>query len=217
MIRAGMPLLLAALAVGCGDQIQFSPPPRSSEAPGPAGSQRIDPHGSPDGNPTRGAANPHGPIPTNPHGGVAPAGGKPGTSPGEASDPFLEEGDAGRPAVAGGSAPATVTEHFAGRIALADGVTVPPGCTLFVMAKRADVRQPTMVTRITNATFPVEFRLTSKDVFGPDTAVDQPLQLGYILTAGSDVAPVAGRFYKRHYFDELHAPGTKDVSLVITP
>jgi hypothetical protein len=77
--------------------------------------------------------------------------------------PSPEELMGGAPAVAGMTAPENAGPPIAGTISIADGASVPPGATLFVIARTGEAGPPTAVLRRSAPSFPFEFRLGPED------------------------------------------------------
>jgi hypothetical protein len=77
--------------------------------------------------------------------------------------PSPEELTGAAPAVAGMTAPENAGPPITGTIGLADGVEVPSGAVLFVIARSGEAGPPTAVLRLPAPSFPFEFRLGPED------------------------------------------------------
>ena len=65
--------------------------------------------------------------------------------------------------------------------------------------------------------FPLRFELSGKNMFGRDTAVDEPLEFGYILSERGTVDPSSGGLFVRNFVrGKTYAPGTMDVRVTIS-
>ena len=92
--------------------------------------------------------------------------------------PALAEPPAARAAAAAG-------EPIEGSVALAAGLEarVPPGATLFLIARHGDSGPPLAVKRIAAPRFPLEFRLGSEDRMLESLPFEGPLRLSARLDA----------------------------------
>jgi hypothetical protein len=87
------------------------------------------------------------------------------------------------PAVAGMTAAENAGPPITGTIALSDGAAVPPGATLFVIARAGQAGPPTAVLRLPAPSFPFDFRLGPEDRM----IAELPWQGPFVLTARIDL------------------------------
>ncbi len=130
--------------------------------------------------------------------------------------PTPEELTRGAPAVAGMTAPENAGPPITGTIRLAEGAQVPPGATLFVIARAGQAGPPTAVLRVPAPPFPFAFRL------GPENRMiaELPWEGPLLVTAridldGNATTRDAGGLEGRAA--QPAAPGDSGVSITLEP
>jgi hypothetical protein len=130
--------------------------------------------------------------------------------------PSPEELMGGAPAVTGMTAPENAGPAISGTIRLADGAEVPPGATLFVIARTGQAGPPTAVLRLPAPGFPFAFRL------GPENRMiaAMPWEGPFVVTArldldGNATTRDAGGLEGRAAAPA--APGDEDVAITLEP